>query len=324
MIPRMLTHLFLLACEDGTKKKRRLVLAAHLEPKPLAVETQPKEEPVQQDAKAHARQLSGRHLPKKSLHALQRSELSPDGPNTPIPTPPPETWLSKVKEEKDDLCWPPRPSLEDAMRYLPLYTVQLVENADQRAFFVLDFQVGLLLGLSSAAFWTRYPTLKRRRVSDREKERLWSPLASMICTHDASKVAEKKKFADTEMYFVHLEQVVGLIKSDYSHISQNLITITLDMKYNDKQQLQPQQPKEQQHPKDTQAPPQTVSSRASLPPLSPVTRSPAQSLATNTTTTASSPTFMPSPKRPGFGLPPKFALKLKKCGVHFDKKDPAP
>ncbi|KAI7854071.1 hypothetical protein BDC45DRAFT_140003 [Circinella umbellata] len=303
-----------------------------------------KQEPIDgrvQKAKAHARELSGRHLPKKNIHALQppttptsttasSTDISPDGPHTPIPTPPPERWHNiKVKEEKDDsnisslysnvdnnnnamdikksLTTPSSttapPSLLDAMRYLPLYTVQLFEESSKKySFFVVDTQVSMLLGLSTEAFWKQYPNLLRRLVTTKEKDRLWSPLSSMICNNNMDmKEKEKRRFSDSSMYFVLLEQVVSLIKKDYSYLSQSLITITLDIGYKDEN-----------------------TKTATAPPPLPLPPSPSalhygssnnNDLNNNNendgnhTASARLP-----PKRPGAHLPPKFWMKMQKCG----------
>lgn len=250
--------------------------------------------PATEKAKAHARELSGRHLPKKTLHPLQQpqqGDLSPDGPHTPIPTPPPEHWHAKVKEEKDYnslsslLLAPSReraPTLMEAQRYLPLYTVQLFEETARKlCFFVVDFQISMLLGLSTQSFWQRYPHLCRRPVTDKEKERLWSPFASMLCQGGISKQAEKQRFNDTAMHFVLLEQVVSVIKQDYDHLSQSLITITLDIGYKDENS--------EHHPSI---------------PIQP--QQPAPHCLLNNNHVAM------LPKRPGCGLPPKVSLKLQK------------
>jgi hypothetical protein len=193
------------------------------------------------NAKAHARQLSGQHLPKKSLKPhLVKTEVPPDGPHTPIPTPPPERWQQKlVKKEEDE----PRllnnseelyPSIHCASRYLPLYTIQLLDDQSHH-FYVVDLQISLLLGISTYQLTKQYPHLHRRQISRKEKERLWSPLSSMLCTSaikkPRSKESEKKRFLETDIYFVRLDQVVSMIKDDYSHLSESLITITLDIGY---------------------------------------------------------------------------------------------
>ncbi|RCH97533.1 hypothetical protein CU098_009340 [Rhizopus stolonifer] len=156
------------------------------------------------DMKAHARQLSGQHLPKKSFKPLIKTEVPPDGPHTPIPTPPPEGW-HRVKKEDDDYNEDLYPSLHCASRYLPLYTIQLV---DDNHFFVVDLQVSLLLGITIHQFVKQYPHLHRRQVSNQEKERLWSPLSSMICVrHEyAFKESEKQKFLEADISFVRLDQ----------------------------------------------------------------------------------------------------------------------
>ncbi|KAF7722110.1 hypothetical protein EC973_003690 [Apophysomyces ossiformis] len=259
-----------------------------------------------QERKAHARKLSGMHLPKKNLYTLQGTETPPDGPHTPIPTPPPEHWQSKVKEEKEDIPLgltstrkqkrsPEKmfPSLSDAMQYLPLYTVQLLEEGGpvEHSFYVVDLQVSLLLGIGTEMLWQRYPSLYRRMILPKEKERLWSPLATMICAHGQSletsaadiKETEKQRFIETKLYFMRLEQVVSLIKRDYGHLSKSLITITLDIGYKEETKKKEKE--------DT-------------------------ALAFNTV----------FKKPPSYGLPPKFAMKLQKRGiVKFDNgsQDPS-
>ena len=332
-------------------KKRRLVLAANMEAnnqkqvssstvEPMVIDV--KQEPIDggvQKAKAHARELSGRHLPKKNIHALQppttptsttalSTDISPDGPHTPIPTPPPERWHNtKVKEEKDDGNVPPLysnvdnnnndtidikkslttsssmtspPSLSDAMRYLPLYTVQLFEESSKKySFFVVDTQVSMLLGLSTETFWKRYPDLLRRLVTTKEKDRLWSPFSSMICNNNMDmKEKEKRRFSDSSMYFVLLEQVVSLIKRDYSYLSQSLITITLDIGYKDEKTNT------------------TIASPLPPPPTSSLHYSDSNDNKSNNNENDgnhAASTTLP-PKRPGAHLPPKFWMKMQKCG----------
>jgi hypothetical protein len=203
---------------DVKPKKRRLVLAADREqPQSPTSPTEIKTE--LRDAKAHARQLSGQHLPKKSLKNLHDDR----GPHTPIPTPPPEQWHIKQEEEQ--------PSLDCASRFLPLYTIQLVNDTN---FYVVDLQLSLLLGISS--FKQRYPSLVRRQISPKEKERLWSPLSSMLLDRMMTaevRELEKSRFLETDIYFVRLDQVVSLVKRDYSHLSASLITIALDIGYSE-------------------------------------------------------------------------------------------
>lgn len=209
---------------DIKPKKRKLVLAADLPPcKQPESPTSPTTTTFDMTtAKAHARQLSGQHLPKKSLKPhLVKTEIPADGPHTPIPTPPPERWQQKVVLKEEDLY----PSIHCASRYLPLYTIQLLDH-----FFVVDLQVSLLLGISTHQLLLQYPHLDRRQIQSREKERLWSPLSTMISQHD-SRDAEKQKFLDTDIYFVRLDQVISVIKDDYSHLSKSIITITLDIGY---------------------------------------------------------------------------------------------
>ncbi|KAI7897020.1 ankyrin repeat-containing domain protein [Mucor mucedo] len=224
--------------KDIKPKKRKLVLAADMPP---CKQPESPTSPIgnhsggvfgdMKTAKAHARQLSGQHLPKKSLKAhLVKTEVTlattptttvDEGPHTPIPTPPPERWQQKVVLKEEDLY----PSIHCASRYLPLYTIQLCDH-----FFVVDLQVSLLLGISTQDLMSQYPHLDRRPVQSKEKERLWSPLSTML-TQDQSRQGEKQKFLETDIYFVRLDQVISVIKDDYSHLSKSIITITLDIGY---------------------------------------------------------------------------------------------
>ncbi|KAI9314576.1 ankyrin repeat-containing domain protein [Dichotomocladium elegans] len=227
-------------------------------------------------------------LKKKNLHFLQLSSkqtmsaenngsgVSSANPQAhPIPTPPPER-----RKTEDENC--PLPSLRDAVRYLPLYTVQLTHTSstttttsNSTAFFVLDYQVSLLLGLSSQTFRQRYPQLLRRPVTKDEKERLWPPIGSM--TGGCYEQAQKRRFVGADLYFIPLDQIVALVKQDYSHLMPSLMTLALDMGYS--------------------------------------SPSPFITPATVTTATAMIPpetTIAPSLRRPSCGLPPKFALKMQK------------
>lgn len=228
---------------------------------------------------------------------------------------------------------PPRPrTLSEAMRYLPLYTVQLVEeDGIQSSLYVLDLQIGLLLNLSTDALWHRYPSLRRRQVTLKEKERLWSPLASMVCAGAGAQVKrdqetpstsmcndsdddnykkrtaaasmttrlrdqEKQRFLDMSLYFVHLDPVVSLIKHDYDYLSKNLITITLDIGY---QQDQPQQPV-----LSTPPPPVLPSSTTMMTP-------PPHHYSNDTLASSTHVSKTPLKKR----LPPKFAMKMQRQAI---------
>ncbi|KAJ2724169.1 hypothetical protein GGI07_002123 [Coemansia sp. Benny D115] len=178
-----------------------------------------------------------------------------------------------------------------AIRYLPLYTIQLHCDppASKLDYFVVDLQIRLLLGMpidtpsdlgtsenaDSAnpefnPLFEAYPHLCRQRITEAQKEHLWEPLAGMFvsnmqfihgATSTGSSVAagsssssssntlqnrsgenpadseivnqftlhEKKKFVALSLYFVKLDEIVELIRRDYSQISQQLITITLDL-----------------------------------------------------------------------------------------------
>ncbi|KAJ2904707.1 hypothetical protein GGI21_004253, partial [Coemansia aciculifera] len=88
-----------------------------------------------------------------------------------------------------------------AIRYLPLYTIQLQSDppASKPSYFVVDLQVRLLLGMpidtvrksNGNPLFAAYPHLCRRKISEAQKERLWEPLAGMFVSnmqfiHDSS------------------------------------------------------------------------------------------------------------------------------------------
>ncbi|KAG2197098.1 hypothetical protein INT46_008699 [Mucor plumbeus] len=306
--------------QDIKPKKRKLVLAANLETcKQPESPTSPIETFDMNAKKAHARQLSGQHLPKKSLKPhLVKTEVPPDGPHTPIPTPPPEHWQKVVKKEEDDIRLSSSealyPSIHCASRYLPLYTIQLL-NEQNNHFFVVDLQISLLLGISAYQLMRQYPYLQRRQISNTEKERLWSPLSSMICSgaRHNNKEDEKQKFLATDIYFVRLDQIVSIIKDDYSHLSESLITITLDIGYT---------------PSSTTAIAPTLnkainnttnnSSNNSIHSFRSTTINSSNNNNNNNNSTSS------SSNRQNVKLPPKFAMKMKKCGMlKFDNKNTA-
>ncbi|CEI99304.1 hypothetical protein RMCBS344292_13395 [Rhizopus microsporus] len=237
-------------------KRRRLVLAANMACKQPESPVSPtsfelKTEISVKDAKAHARQRSGQHLPKKSLKNLQivKTEMPVDGYQPLIPTPPPDHWTKVIKKEEEMMCLYDDnktyyPSIHCASKFLPLYTIQQPEGEHSSSFYVTDVQVSLLLGISTEQLLRQYPHLSRRKASDKEKERLWSPLSPMICFNvsinedkasdcsSKTKEIEKQRFLKQDLYFVRLDQVVSIIKNDYSHLSEILITITLDIGYN--------------------------------------------------------------------------------------------
>ncbi|KAI9263770.1 ankyrin repeat-containing domain protein [Sporodiniella umbellata] len=275
-------------------KKRRLVLAANMSCKqpqspvsPVSLENV-KTEGHLKDAKAHARQLSGQHLPKKSLKNLQivKTEVLFDGYQPLIPTPPPDHWSRVIKKEEEPMELydqrPHYPSVHCASRFLPLYTIQQAESEHSSSFYVADVQVGLLLGISTEQILKQYPYLTRKKVSPKEKERLWSPLSPMLCAsaplltdedqkdqQKEVKETEKQRFLKKDVYFIRLDQVVSIIKNDYSHLSEILITITLDIGY--------QPSNQQKHPVKQ--------------------------------------------KINHVKLPPKFAMKMRKCGLLNNKTE---
>ncbi|CAO3642372.1 unnamed protein product [Cunninghamella blakesleeana] len=340
------------------------------------------------------------------LEQTMMTLTSEDGPNTPIPTPVMDKWQSrKIKEEiispsvsqfdhdkypsstkgNDNISTPlsPRsPTLSEAMRFLPLYIVQLIENDGVKSsLYVLDLQVGLLLNLSTEKLWKKYPDLPRRKVTLKEKERLWVPLASMICTQasphvdlyacDKKRTAslmarhknqEKQRFLDMPLFFVQLDPIITLIKHDYSYLSKNIITITLDMGYKQDQHkpfILPassssplSSPSESSiitstTPSSISSSEKTASSLSTITTTSTILNTTINNSNTNTnnnnTTTLNTSSSTPSSpqtnitpnvplnpillsktplkKRPNFGLPPKFAMKMQKHLMYNNNND---
>ncbi|KAF8944655.1 hypothetical protein BGZ47_003949 [Haplosporangium gracile] len=196
---------------------------------------------------------------------------------------------SKVEEADNVMVKAESPSptprsINDAQRYLPLYTVQLSNEADQvdptaasttgpelksaassqqqQHFCVVDRQVQLLLGLTGpGSLYSRYSHLHRRLVTPREKDRLWSPLSSMVSDRCAAAVKlnyevlpvecqfsswstattamsrlkehEKQKFLGCDLYFIRLDEVTELIRRDFPQLEDSMMTITLDIGYDE-------------------------------------------------------------------------------------------
>ncbi|KAJ1945367.1 hypothetical protein GGF37_001737, partial [Kickxella alabastrina] len=179
-----------------------------------------------------------------------------------------------------------------AIRYLPLYTIQLHCDppTSKLDYFVVDLQIRLLLGMpidtpsgmgsgvnnedndsdnvdepDANPLFEAYPHIYRQRITDSQKEHLWEPLAGMFVSnlqfiHETTKAGdhavssktfndlacssessvdselvsqftlhEKKKFVALSLYFVKLDEIVELVRRDYPKISQQLITISLDL-----------------------------------------------------------------------------------------------
>ncbi|KAJ2830943.1 hypothetical protein GGI24_001761, partial [Coemansia furcata] len=86
-----------------------------------------------------------------------------------------------------------------AIRYLPLYTIQLHDDppTSKPNYYVVDLQVRLLLSMpvdtastttgsnrsDGNPLFAAYPHLCRRRISEVQKERLWEPLAGMFVSN---------------------------------------------------------------------------------------------------------------------------------------------
>ncbi|BFZ63817.1 hypothetical protein YB2330_004949 [Saitoella coloradoensis] len=157
------------------------------------------------------------------------------------------------------------PTLEDAMKYLPLYTVSLPGEDGARSLWLVHAQFASLLGLEQAdELFKIYPSLQRKRVSESEKERLWSPLTSVFCgkfmkldPHEAAQAlvraapetkeevkemkppaivaklreVEKRKFLGMPLDFIKLDEVVAIIEKDFTFLSGSLMTIAVDITY---------------------------------------------------------------------------------------------
>ncbi|KAF9093134.1 hypothetical protein BGX29_010071, partial [Mortierella sp. GBA35] len=223
------------------------------------------------------------HAPASSAFVSSNKERSSDVMEEVVQKPEVDEPITVVKVESP----PPAPrSVQDAQRYLPLYTVQLSNESDQvdstaatttatgsgldnaaesslqQHFCVVDRQVQLLLGLKGpGSLYARYPHLHRRLVTPREKDRLWSPLSSMVSDRCAAAVKlnyevlpvecqfsswstattamsrlkehEKQKFLSCELYFVRLDEVVELVKKDFPQLDDSMMTITLDIGYDE-------------------------------------------------------------------------------------------
>ncbi|CEP17993.1 hypothetical protein [Parasitella parasitica] len=180
-------------------------------------------------------------ISKKGLHSttiMQQDASAELQPHSPIHTPPPEKRITEKER-----C------------YTPLYTVKI--NKASPSYHVVDLQVSLFLGLTLEDFWSTYSYLsvKRQSINSDDKARLWSTLSGMV--HQ-----DKSLFVESPLFFIPFDDVVAIIKRDYSHLNDNILTTTLDSGYSDKQQED-------------------------------------------------------QPKKKLCSLPPKIAMKMKKCGYKF-------
>jgi hypothetical protein len=97
---------------------------------------------------------------------------------------------------------------------------------------VIDLQVSLYLGISLEAFWSEYIHLCRKAIHTQGKIRLWSTLKAMV-------QEPKEVFIQRQLYFISFNDVLVLIKRDFNHLSANLLTITLDIGYDEAPKLPP-------------------------------------------------------------------------------------
>ncbi|KAG1057190.1 hypothetical protein G6F43_000969 [Rhizopus delemar] len=184
-------------------KKRRLIQAADLEKSHSSDEDSTK---IKIEKEDESEPVKSKHIPdKKNIRSIK--ERRHVDPHSPIPTPPPEPWIKQREDFKS-------PSL--------LYSIQLPNSN----FYVIDIQVCLFLGINTAReFWTMYPHLSKLSITSEQKRKLWRPLKPLLVEE------ELETFLAKDLYFVHFEDVINLIKSDYNYLSQSLITVTLDMDY---------------------------------------------------------------------------------------------
>ncbi|KAG2205093.1 hypothetical protein INT47_002187 [Mucor saturninus] len=213
-------------------KKRRLIQAADLE-KNQSVEDEIK--PVKlkklrqrssspelvkvKEEEIHPKDITSkenlnktRYIPNKKSHDIPSKVIDHNHPyHSPIHTPPPEQW---TKQKHDGTRY-----------YSPLYTVRINFNSPL-TYYVVDLQVCLFLGFTNLDdFYKAYPfSNKKKRIHDEGKIRLWSTLKHMIRE-------EKTTFVSRQLHFIPLDDVLDLIKKDYNHLSQSLLTITLDIGY---------------------------------------------------------------------------------------------
>lgn len=154
-----------------------------------------------------------RYIPNKKIHDIPPNviDINNHPYHSPIHTPPPEQWTKQK---------------HDATRYSPLYTVRINFNCPLK-YHVVDLQVCLFLGFSSLdEFYKTYSNQlsSKKTIHEEGKVRLWSTLKHMIRE-------EKTTFVSRHLHFIPLDDAVDLIKKYYSHLSQSLLTITLDIGY---------------------------------------------------------------------------------------------
>ncbi|KAF9203737.1 hypothetical protein BGZ59_001450 [Podila verticillata] len=235
-------------------------------------------EPVSSETKSGSKEPKSKETPPTPLSSTG-SDVSPptssesNRPHDHQVAPPEPSPVPEIKPEPTEVK-PSMRSVQDAQRYLPLYTVQLSGDVEETTmtttnskyvtsngtqhFCVVDRQVQLLLGLRPGSLFLRYPHLYRRMVTKREKARLWSPLSSMVSDRCAAAVKfnyeilpaechpfstttamsrlkehEKQKFLGCDLYFIRLEEVIEVIKKDYGQLNESMMTITLDIGYDE-------------------------------------------------------------------------------------------
>ncbi|KAJ2617994.1 hypothetical protein H4S08_000074 [Coemansia sp. RSA 1365] len=110
------------------------------------------------------------------------------------------TIVEDVPQTQQTSTLTPEAIAARAIRYLPLYTIQLHSDppTSKLDYFVVDMQIRLLLGMSidtpskdvaseddgsSNPLFQRYPHLCRQRITQSQKEHLWEPLASMFVSN---------------------------------------------------------------------------------------------------------------------------------------------
>ncbi|KAJ2745719.1 hypothetical protein GGI20_001942 [Coemansia sp. BCRC 34301] len=175
---------------DGTSTPRRASISPTLDEEGIKTETMPvaSPAPVPVSAPMDVGSSGSKHMSRHGLSGVSvvRREK--------------QTKQQRAKEGGRMTAETMTPSsiAAQAIRYLPLYTIQLHGDppASKPNYFVVDLQVRLLLGMSidtansangsrsdGNPLFAAYPHLCRRRISEAQKERLWEPLAGMFVSN---------------------------------------------------------------------------------------------------------------------------------------------
>jgi hypothetical protein len=167
----------------------------------------------------------------------EKNKLLPQSPKLFTPHSPPEKPPRK-KRQRNTLSSKDIETLKST-----LYMVSIPLGDNPSTLFVVDLQVQLVLDMTlpEEGLISLYPYLYRRQVTKPEKERLWKHFRRILeplIEISVGKVGPdqkigKKDFLKLVMNFVKMDEIIDLIKDKYSNLSSNLITIELDLGYNE-------------------------------------------------------------------------------------------